>query len=136
MDSMHFQFNPNILMPFWPTIRRKQGNKYIVGTTKLITYGSRKKEIGEAKIIYTATIEFGAINNQIALMVSGKYANYIKAILTKMYPGIQENDLLNIIVLEWTQRYLAEQQDLIQQWWESQIAQTPNYQDFKMRLAS
>jgi hypothetical protein len=136
MNHQHFQYSPNILMPYWPTIRMANREKYIVGATMLITYGKQRKEIGEARIVHVSNVQYKAITNEIAFMVSGKPAPYVKGILAKIYPNVQADSVMSVVVYEWVQRYLAEQQDMVKQWWESQVAQTPNYSDFKMRIAS
>jgi hypothetical protein len=132
---MHFTYNPNILMPFWPTIRRYDRDKHIVGHTMLITYGKQRKEIGEAAIAHLSLIEFRAITNEIAFMVSGKGAHYVKGVLLKMYPDMQPTDTMAVLVLEWKQRYLMEQEDMVRQWWDAQVAQTPQYADYKRKRA-
>lgn len=135
MRSMQFTYSPNIIMPFWPTLRRYDRDKHIVGSTMLITYGRQRKEIGEAAIAHLSLIEFRAITNEIAFMVSGKPAHYVKSVLLKMYPDMQPEEKIAVLVLEWKQRYLNEQEDLVKQWWEGQVAQTPHYADYKRKRA-
>lgn len=141
IDSLHMYYlqvtyNPCILQPHWSTVRMHDGLRFKVGNTIIIQYGKRLTEIGEASIISVATLPLSKISPIISASVTGKAnPNYMRAILAKMYPGITEDTLLDWVVLRWEQRYLAEQEDMVRCWWESQVAQTPHYADFKKRIA-
>lgn len=122
-------------MPHWPTVRLHDASRFQVGRTLLITYGKHRQEIGEATILCLCTVAYNRLSPLHASLLSGKdNPNYVRAILRKIYPGIQENDLLDYMVLVWAQRYLQQQQDMVKQWWQTQVETTPNYEQFKNQL--
>lgn len=119
----------------FPVVKTEEAN-YHTGEIVKVTIGTRDTELGEAEVIAIKKVMLSKLPDTLSGYIMGKPAPYFIATLKKMNGLADEHTMVQVVVLQYKQRYLAEQLELLKKWWQKQVDMTPGYEAFKMQGAA
>jgi hypothetical protein len=120
------------LLPQFPVVKPANGRIYTEGE-HLEVHLARGVEMGMAEVVAVKTIMLGKIPTTFCQYLTGKPKPYLLSILRRQY-GVSDDSQMQVLVLKYTQRYLAAQQEVLKAWWNNQVEATPGYEAFKMEV--
>jgi len=121
------------LMAQFPVVKPANGRIYQEGDILEVTLGTRGVEMGTAEVVAVKTIAMGKIPTTFCQYLTGKGKPYLLSILRRQY-GCDDSATMQVVILKYTQRYLRQQQQVLQDWWNTQVESTPGYEAFKKEV--
>jgi hypothetical protein len=128
MKTLTYSTNGNgrLLLPCFPDLRRFEKGKYHVNDRVIINL-TRRGEMGIAEIRNLRVFKLGALTDAASLCICGQNAPWLISVMKKMYPGSDANTLFVMLILNYTERFMAVQNEVVQEYWNDQTDQHPTH---------
>jgi len=117
-------FNGKLFCDVWGDVRLHDEEKFF--PSNIIEVHYKNKTIGTAQVMAVRTFEFKQIRDALAFLDCGKPSYYLASLLQKFYGPLQPQDKLDHIVLKYTNRNIELQEQMIKDWWQHKIEQSPS----------
>ena len=128
MKTLNYSTNGNgrLLNPCFADIRILEQGMANIGDRFIINL-MRRGEMGIAEVRTRTVFRLGDLTDAVSYCICGKGKEYLTAVLRKMYMGATATTPFMLLTLNYTERFMAVQNEVIQEYWNDQTEQHPHH---------